>query len=152
MPIDFSGQVKNVFGQVNCQTHLSMDKSLKTLFLHCTEANSILKYFVNKYFMSNIVVFVTFYLPLVNNYAHLQIFYMIWVITRVIRAILHNRCALRFLLVLWCALGTKSLGTTGLGRQIWGALRWQLWEGKQFFWLFALIQIFGLDVTTFIIK
>ena len=30
------------------------------------------------------------------------------------RAILHNRCALRFLLVLWCALGTKSLGTTAL--------------------------------------
>ena len=31
-----------------------------------------------------------------------------------VRAILHNRCALRFLLVLWCALGTKSLGTTDL--------------------------------------
>ena len=38
---------------------------------------NFLKYFVNKYFMSNIVVFVTFYLALVNNYAHLHIFYMI---------------------------------------------------------------------------
>ena len=35
-------------------------------------------------------------------------------ITRVIRAILHNRCALRFFFVLWCALGPKSLGTTVL--------------------------------------
>lgn len=62
--------------------------------------------------ISNIVVFVIFYLALVHNYPHLQIFYMIWVITRVINAIRHYRCALRFLLVLWCALVTKSLGTT----------------------------------------
>lgn len=72
-----------------------------------------LKYFLNKYFMNNTVVFVTFYLALVNNYAHLQIFYMTSV--KGIRAILHNHCALRFLRVLWCALGTKGLGTTGLG-------------------------------------
>ena len=72
-----------------------------------------MKYFVNKYFMSRIVVFVTSYLALVNNYKLNRLTDDISDNT-CYKAILHNRCALKFLFVLWCALGTKSLGTTGL--------------------------------------
>lgn len=71
------------------------------------------KYYYFFYFTLSLLCMHSFH-NRVNNYAHLQIFYMIWVITRAIKAIGHNRCALRVLLVLLCALGTISLGTTAL--------------------------------------